>query len=70
MLGGLKRSRLDRGSETAFSGNPWLALNPINARRHDFSRAGKGLTFVISSGLQPVRDLLFRRFSDKIAVRV
>ena len=30
---------------------------------HDFSRADKSFIFVIPSGLQPARDLLFRPFS-------
>ena len=31
---------------------------------HDFSRADKPFTFVVPSGLQPARDLLFRLFSQ------
>jgi hypothetical protein len=33
---------------------------------HDFSRADKRFIFVIPSGLQPARDLLFRLFQQTV----
>ena len=49
-----------------------LLKNSISARfvsGHDFSRADKLFVFVIPSGLQPARDLLFRLFQQPVKPR-
>ena len=46
-----------------------LLKNSISARfvsGHDFSRADKLFVFVIPSGLQPARDLLFGLFQEPV----
>ena len=46
-----------------------MNCNPLHHRfvsGHDFSRADKLFVFVIPSGLQPARDLLFRLFQQPV----